>query len=99
MKMYHSKYYERKIDEDFRMAIVTVNLPKKMIKIIEKIRVWGLTPSRSEYVRNAVREAINVDLKFMDKVDAVIESEEPNTIRIPNGDGTYTTHQILRRPE
>ena len=99
MKMYQSKYMERKMDEGARMAIVTVNLPKKILKVIEKIRVWGLTPSRSEYVRNAVREAINVDLNFMDKVDAVIESEEPNIIRVPNGDGTYTIRKILRRIE
>jgi len=81
------------------MRIITINIPEQYCLFIEKLIKWGEIPSRSEYIRHATAKAIEADLKFIEKVDAVIESPDPSLIRIPNGDGTYNEHKILRRLE
>lgn len=81
------------------MKIVTIYIPEKYHQFIEKLIEWGEVPSRSEYIRHATEKAIKEDLKFMNEVDTVIESPNPDLIRIPIGDGTFKTHKIIRRLE
>lgn len=53
-------------ERNSRMTIVTVNLPKVYLSYIAEIleEDTGIYPSRSEFVRRAVKEAIIKDLEF-----------------------------------
>ena len=78
-----------------KMKIITINVPSKWLDIFRKLQDAGLYPSRSEAIRSAIRD-------FMDKqfalytqfIEPMRETEDINTIRVPNGDGTY---QLLHR--
>ena len=95
----YSKYYKRKIGPEEKMKVTTVNLPPKLLLYVERLIEWGITPSRSEYIRNAVWRSIKEDKIIQEKVDGIISAlvDDPDTIRIPNGDGTYSRHTIVRR--
>jgi len=81
------------------MRIITINVPEKYCLFIEKLIKWGLIPSRSEFIRHATKEKIDKEMSFIDKVDTVIEARDPRFIRIPNGDGTYAEHRVIKRLE
>jgi len=81
------------------MRIITINVPEKYCLFIEKLIEWGEVLSRSEYIRHATKKAIETDLKFTEKVDAVIESDNPHLVRIPIGNGVFQTHRVIRRLE
>lgn len=92
-------YWDNKEEE--RMRVVTINLPIKYLQYIEKLIEWGITPSRSEYIRLATYKSIKEDNLFKERVNDVNTSERTgvDVIRIPNGDGTYDIRELLRRLE
>ena len=77
-----------------KMKIVTVNIPESYIVAIEKLTGdGGLYPSRSELVRNAVREFLLKELRLAKSIVKVkkpsmeelkeIKMDEENFVRIP----------------
>jgi len=71
-----------------KMCIVTINLPEKYLLYIKKLTEWGITPSRSEYIRSMAKEIIKKDFEFIKKVDEVIEADEikvEKSVKIPEG--------------
>ena len=72
------------------MRVITINVPEKYIRVLQRLQDAGLYPSRSEAIRVAIREFILKDKELYTKyTEPMIETEDINTIRIPNGDGTY----------
>ena len=73
-----------------KMEIITINVPTKHLAIIEKLVNSRVYPSRSEAIRVAIREWLIIEAKLYEKfIDPVLISDDINTIRVPNGDGTY----------
>lgn len=83
-----------------KMKIMTINVPEPYIKYIEKFIEYGLIPSRSEWIRTAMKEQIREDLYFIETLEKETDNFDPKKyVRIPNGDGTYKSHKIVRRLE
>lgn len=81
-------YPERKDLEG--LQIVTINVPRRHLAIIEKFVNKGIYPSRSEAIRVAIWDWLYKESKwYREFVDPVLETDDINTIRVPNGDGTY----------
>jgi len=80
------------------MIIITINLPETYIDYIRELNDWGNTPSRSEYIRKAVANQIEEDLKTKRYMESVIKAKhgDNNLITLPNEDGNITTYRILR---
>lgn len=85
-------------NEDCELKIVTCNIPKKHLKYIETLCRWGITPSRSEYVRRAISKQIEDDLRTKRYIDEVIETIDEDTILIPDYNNGKPI-KILRRLE
>lgn len=84
------------------MKIVTVNVPESYVEIISKlVGKDKLYFSRSELIRAAVREFIKKELKIAENLIKWIppERDDDTIVNIPNGDGTYSTANIIRRLE
>ncbi len=58
------------------MAILNVKLPDKQKKTLESISEDLQYPSKSEYVREALREKIEKDLKLSEKVQERIDNSK-----------------------
>ena len=72
------------------MKVITINVPTKYIRVIQKLLDAGLYPSRSEAVRVAIRDFISKDKElYLKYTEPIIETDDINVIRVPNGDGTY----------
>ena len=67
-----------------RRCIVTINLPWAYLDFLDKQKEWGLTPSRCEYIRTAVKRAMEIDIAFMESVDRLNECETLEEVRIPD---------------
>ena len=80
------------------MCIVTINLPESSLDYMRKLNEFGFTPSRSEYVRRAVSNQIEEDLKTKRYMEAVIKTtkKDNNLITLPGMDGNVITYRILR---
>ena len=75
---------------DGKMVIITINVPSKHLKLIKKFLDARLYPSRSEAIRVAIRDWLKAEAKLYEEfIDPVLEADDINTIRVPNGDGTY----------
>ncbi len=88
-----------------RMRVITSNLPQKYLDEIEKFMEWGITPSRSEYIRRAIGTQLKIDHEFIKDTDKVIEGGYDNKIeyldlkkfvRVPGIDQPF---RIIRRLE
>jgi Arc/MetJ-type ribon-helix-helix transcriptional regulator len=85
--------------------IITINVSEKQIKMIEILRQNGIFGSRSEGMRMMLAEWLDKkisELKLMDKLIErfdKLDVDEEETVRIPNGDGTHTKYNIVRRLE
>ncbi|MFW9874492.1 MAG: ribbon-helix-helix domain-containing protein [Candidatus Thorarchaeota archaeon] len=59
-------------------------------KAIKQLVRKGYYPSKCEFVRAAIRDKLEKEREFYKGfVKPLGESEDPATIRVPNGDGTY----------
>ena len=67
------------------MAIITINVPIPYLKSIRNLIEWGLTPSRSEYIRTTIKEGIRKDVDFMESVDRFNEAKNPKKVKVPKG--------------
>lgn len=75
---------------DGQMVIITINVPSKHLKLIKKYLKERLYPSRSELIRVAIRDfLINESKLYKEFIDPLLDTDDVNTIRVPNGDGTY----------
>lgn len=84
------------------MKIVTVNVPESYIDLMSKlVGPDRLYFSRSELIRAAVRDFIKKELKIAENLIKWIppERDDDTIAKIPNGDGSYTTVNILKRLE
>ena len=82
-----------------QMAIVTINVPVPYLASIEKIIDWGMAPSRSEYIRTTIKEAIRKDIDFMMFVDQLIEAKKPSDLKVPKGYLEANGIKVIRRLE
>ena len=84
------------------MKIVTVNVPESYVDLMSKLVGRDkLYFSRSELIRAAVRDFIKKELKIAENLIKWIppERDDDTIVKIPNGDGSYSTMNILRRLE
>ena len=102
----------KRIKSEF-LKIITVNLPESYLDYIAILidKDTGIYPSRSEYIREAVRIKILEDMKMMQyikdmnskKIDPVEHLDPEKYVKIPytNGAGEieYKTHTIVKRLE
>ena len=80
------------------MRVLTINIPDEQRLAIDTLVVNGFYPSRSEFIRDAIRRRF-LDMERLDDIIAHILDDDPTTIRVPNGDGTYNDLKIVRRLE
>ena len=80
------------------LKIITVNIHKQDINIIEKFIEYGVAASRSDYVRQAVRRQIKEDYKYIKKTDKITAGvyDHTNFVLVPGNDKPF---KILRRLE
>ena len=67
------------------MVIITVNVPKYMLKHVQVLMGRGITPSRSEYFRRAVSNQIERDAYAIKYVDTFEEKVRIPKVEIPKG--------------
>ena len=85
------------------IKIITISVPRIDLYYIQKLMDVGLVPSRSEYVRNAIRNQINADLETVRYEKAVVEGTEEyfdpkKFVRVPGYSGNEPL-KIVRRLE
>lgn len=72
------------------MKIVTINVPVRHLDLIKKLTDNRIYPSRSEAIRVAIRDWLIKEVKlYKEFIDPLLDTDDVNTIRVPNGDGTY----------
>ncbi len=72
------------------MKIVTINVSQIQLDLIQRLVESRIYPSRSEAIRVAIRDWLITEAKLYKKfIDPVLENDDINVIRVPNGDGTY----------
>lgn len=72
------------------MKIVTINVSKIHLDLIQKLVDSRIYPSRSEAIRVAIRDWLITEAKlYREFIDPVMETDNVNSIRVPNGDGTF----------
>lgn len=64
------------------MAVLNVKLPDEQKKALESISEDLQYPSKSEYVREALREKIEKDLRLSEKVQGRIDQAKDSDKRI-----------------
>ena len=83
--------------ENGTMQILTINIPVKHREVIDTLVLNGVFPSRSEFIRDAIRTRL-LELETLgERIESILN--DPNVIRIPNGDGTYNEVELVRRLE
>ena len=76
--------------EENDMKIVTINVSQVHLNLIQQLVDSRVYPSRSEAIRVAIRDWLIVEAKlYKEYVDPLLETDDVNTIRVPNGDGSY----------
>ncbi len=85
------------------LKVITINVPRLDLYYIQKLMDVGLVPSRSEYIRNAIRNQINADLETVRYEKAVIEGTEEcfdpkKFVRVPGYNGNEPL-KIVKRLE
>jgi len=72
------------------MMVLSINLPRVYVTVIDKWVEKGLVPSRSEFIRNATRKELEHEKElYYNFLHPLSVGDDPTLIRIPNGDGTY----------
>lgn len=78
-----------------KMAVTTVNIPTIWFEIFDKLKELGVYPSRSQMIRTAIRDWLFKEMNLYSKfIEPLLEAEDINVIKVPNGDGTY--QQLFR---
>ncbi len=85
------------------LKIVTINVPRIDLNYIQQFMDEGLVPSRSEYIRNAIRNQINADFETVKYEKRVVEGTEKRFdpkkfVRVPGYNGNEPV-KIVRRLE
>ena len=80
------------------LKIITANIHEQDIKIIAKFIEYGIAASRSDYIRQAVRNQIKEDYKYIKKTDKLTAGvyDHTNFVLVPGHDKPF---KILRRLE
>lgn len=52
------------------MQIITINLPERYLIVIQILEDLGISPSRSETVRRALREFLENELNFFEDLES-----------------------------
>lgn len=87
--------------EDYNdLKIITCNLPELDLAFIDKFIIRRIVPSRSEYIRVALRRSINMDIELLkiedDIVDEKIKLDPEKFVRVP-GYNRNRPVKIIRR--
>ena len=85
------------------LKVITINVPRLDLYYIQKFQDIGIVHSRSEWIRNAIRNQINADLETVRYEKAVIEGTEEyfdptKFVRVPGYNGNEPL-KIVRRLE
>ena len=84
--------------EENDMKIVTINVSQIHLDLIQKLVESRIYPSRSEAIRVAIRDWLITESKLYKQfIDPVMETDNINTIKVPNGDGTF--EYLIRKGE
>ena len=85
-----------------KMCICTVNIPLLDLQYIKKLMDKTIVPSRSEYIRAAIRHMINHDMELMKYKESIVEGEvelDPKLfVKVPGYNGNKPV-KIIRRLE
>ncbi len=79
------------------MKIVTCNLPELDLIFIDRMIMAGIVPSRSEYVRLALREAVRRDFKIVATEIEVVEGKYLNPKKFVMIPGYSKPVKIIQR--
>lgn len=63
------------------MQICSCNIPKFMIEIMRKLCEFGIAPSRSEYVRIALRNQIERDWEIIQELGGKIDYQSVDIVK------------------
>lgn len=94
--------FRAKIKQKYgKMKVITCNLPEIDLDYINMIiGAYGFVPSRSEYIRIAVRNQINKDIKNqakkVDIINGEIELDPEKFVRVPGYNGNQPVEIIKR---
>lgn len=62
------------------VQIITINLPNSYVKALEKLTAdLGLFPSRSEAIRTALRQFVDKELEYAEKLEELNNLEVKRT--------------------
>lgn len=64
------------------MAVLNVKVPDEQKKVLEELAERGRYPSKSEYVREALRDKIERDLRLSEEVQERIEEARASGERV-----------------
>ena len=82
--------------DNHELKVVTVNIPRIFLRYIEALRIKGICPSRSEYIRRAVGEQVLRDFEMIYNIENIdelpienieFEYDEEKYVRIPGYNG------------
>lgn len=80
---------ERQKAKEEAFRIITINVPVKNLKAIEKFIMLGSFESRSEFARVAFQDKIDNLIQFQDKLEALEKMELPEN-KVKVGDKIFT---------
>ncbi|MEX2684054.1 MAG: ribbon-helix-helix domain-containing protein [Candidatus Sigynarchaeota archaeon] len=82
------------------MKIITINLSEPHVKALQVLQDLGLYPSRSEAIRVAIRDFLQRELGFaqkIDDIDAPASNHEKITPTAPVADKKKEIARLLRK--
>lgn len=89
-------------DNPDRLKVITINISLRQLKYVDILVSEGLALSRSGLIRTMLSEWLPQKAREMKEMDEKIkdheldEEEEEGHVKVPNGDGTFKTHRIMR---
>lgn len=79
------------------MINISAYIPSAHKEVIAKYTKKGIYASLCEFIRVAVKNQINSELKNYKMLKAIIESKDPTKITVRNEDGTTITYKRVRK--
>lgn len=83
------------------LQIITINVSTKQLKMIKILVDAGIAASRSELLRSMLAEYLPEKIQQLIHMDKIIDAREmeEDYVIVPNGDGTKTKYNIIKRLE
>ena len=79
------------------MKIITINIPKKLWKLLKALKLWGLIPSVSEALRHSTIKYCQELYELVKEVEKDMDNFDPKKfVRVPGYNGGKPV-KIIRR--